>query len=74
MAAVLHLLTGKDPRLALTTILRQLAAGDAVTVALLAGTAPAALPAAVPVHPVPGTLSYDQLLDLILAADQVITW
>jgi hypothetical protein len=74
MARALHVWKGGDAALALATIERQLAAGDAVSVALLRGAAAPALPAGVPVHRVPGEWSYDRLLEAVFEADQVVTW
>jgi hypothetical protein len=74
MAGVLHLLKGDRPSVALATIARQVQAGDEVTVALLHGAPAPSLPASVRVHRVPDDVSYDQLLELIFHADQVITW
>jgi hypothetical protein len=73
MAGVLYLLGSRDPAGALPIIAGQVAAGDAVTVAVLAAPAPA-LPPEVAVHRVPGELTWDQLLDLIFTADRVISW
>jgi hypothetical protein len=73
MATVLHLVGHNDPRRALPVITRQLAAGDAVTVAVVGPAAPA-LPPGSTVHRVPSELSWDQLLDLILVADQTFSW
>lgn len=73
MAAILHLLKGSGTALPRTVIEQQLGAGDRVTVALLAVGA-ADLPAGVALRPVPGELSYAQLLDLIFESDQVIAW
>ena len=72
MARVLHLLKG-DAALALEMIGQQRAAGDAVTVALLPGAAPAP-PAGVSVKRVPDELGWPQLLEAIFEADQVVTW
>jgi hypothetical protein len=75
MAVVLHLLKGPDVRLPLTVIAQEVRAGDDVTVALLPSTpTPAALPAGVHVRRVRDDLSYAQLLDLVFAADRVVTW
>jgi hypothetical protein len=74
MARALHLLKGADPALALATIERQLAAGDHVTVVVLADTAAPPLPAAVAVHRVPGEWSYERLLDAVFEADHVVAW
>jgi hypothetical protein len=74
MARVLHLLKGDDPALARATVEAQVAAGDQVTVAVLHGAAPPALPPAVRVQRVPDELSYDALLRAIFEADQVVTW
>lgn len=73
MAAVLHLLGEGDASLAVSVIEGQLAAGDRVTVALIGEVAPP-LPPGLEVHRVPAELSYSRLLDLIFAADHVITW
>jgi hypothetical protein len=74
MAAVLHLVKSAPGELALTTIGQQLAAGDAVTVALLHGAPPPPVPPAAHVVRVPHDVSYDALLELIFASDQVVTW
>jgi len=74
MAAVLHLVKSAETELVLTTIDQQLAAGDAVTVALLHGAPAPAVPAGTRVLRVPDDLSYDGLLELIFAADHVVTW
>jgi len=75
MAAVLHLLKGADVSLPLTVIAQEVRAGDYVTVALLPGApTPAALPAGVLVRRVGADLSCGQLLDLVFAADRVVTW
>jgi len=73
MARTLHVLKGGDTALARTTIERQLAAGDAVTVALLPGATAPALPAGAPVHRVPDQWSYERLLEAVFEADQVVT-
>ncbi len=73
-AAVLHLIKSGDTSLARAVIEQNLGAGDRVTVALLPGAAAPDLPASVTVWRVSAGLSYEDLLDLIFAADQVITW
>ena len=73
MARVLHLLKSDDP-LALTLAAEQRAAGDEVSVALLPGAPDVALPAGVSGRRVPDQLSWEQLLERIFEADQVITW
>jgi hypothetical protein len=73
MARVLHLLKGDDA-LALRLAAEQHAAGDEVSVALLPGAPDLALPAGVGRHRVPDDLSWEQLLEQIFEADQVITW
>jgi hypothetical protein len=73
MARVLHLLKADEP-LALTLAAEQRAAGDEVAVALLPGAPDLALPAGVAGHRVPDALSWDQLLEQIFEADQVISW
>jgi hypothetical protein len=75
MATVLHLLKGEDASgLALATIEGQRAAGDTVTVALLHHAPAPKLPDGVRVHRVPADLTYEGLLELVFAADHVITW
>ena len=74
MAAVLHLLKGGDHVLPLGVIESDLRAGHEVTVALLTGADPPALPAGVRIHHVTRDLSWAQLLDLVFAADTVFTW
>jgi hypothetical protein len=74
MARVLHLLKGGDPGLARIVIERQLRAGDAVTVGLLPGAEAMALPPGVTLRRVSRDLSYADLVDLVFASDQVITW
>jgi hypothetical protein len=74
MAAVLHLLKGADPGLAQATIVRQVAAGDRVKVAVLHGTPVPDLPEGVEVYRVPDELPYEALLETIFKADQVVTW
>ena len=73
MADVLHLLTGADALVARVAE-RQVSAADHVTVALLPGSDAPVLPAAVTVRRLGHDLTYSQLLDLVFAADQVITW
>lgn len=72
--AVLHLLKGADSLLAQTTIIRQIAAGDQVEVALLHGAPRPDLPRAVVVYRVPDELTFEGLLEKIFQADQVVTW
>ena len=74
MSRVLHLLKGDDAALALAVMDQQRAAGDDVTVALLPGTRAAAQPAGVTLRCVPAELSWEDLLERIFEADQVITW
>jgi hypothetical protein len=74
MARALHLLKGGDVELALAAVARQLAEGDAVTVVALHGAAVPSLPAGATLRRVPDELSYDQLLEAIFEADQVIAW
>lgn len=73
MARVLHLLKGEEP-LALTLAAEQGAAGDEVVVALLPGAPDVPLPLGVTRHRVPDDLSWEQLLEQIFEADQVISW
>jgi len=74
MARALHLLKGGHATLALATIERQLAAGDAVTVVVLDAAEAPSLPPGVAVHRVPGEWSYERLLEAVFEADQVVTW
>jgi len=74
MAAVLHLIKGSDATLARAVLDRQLRDGDRVTVVVLPGGARAGLPPGATVRSLDGDLSYDQLLELIFEADQVVTW
>jgi hypothetical protein len=74
MAVVLHLLKSADATLPREVIEQQQGAGDRVTVAVLPGAGAAALPPGVTVRRVSSDLSYEELLELIFASDQVITW
>ena len=74
MAAVLHLIKGSETALARAVLARNLREGDRVTVVVLPGGAGSGLPAGVTVRNLDGDLSYDQLLELIFEADQVLTW
>jgi hypothetical protein len=74
MARVLHVLKSAEAALALATIGSQLAEGDEVSVALLHGAPAPPLPPTTRVFRVPDDTSYEQLLELIFAADRVITW
>lgn len=74
MARALHLLHGDRPSLVSDVVTRQVAAGDEVTVVLLHGALPPALPAGVAVRRAPADMSWRQLVDLIFAADHVTAW
>jgi hypothetical protein len=74
MGKALHLLKGEDSDLAAATVARQLAAGDTVTVIALHGAAVAGLPAGIVVQRVPQELSWEQVLQAMFEADQVIAW
>ena len=74
MARVLHVLAPKPAPLAPEVIRQDVAAGDEVTVALLAGAAGADVPDGVRTRRVPDECSYEQLVEEIFAADRVITW
>ncbi len=74
MARVAHIFKGDHAAEAGAVIAAQIAAGDEVTVALLADTAPPTLPAGVKIQRVPEETSYEHLLELIFAADHVVTW
>ena len=73
MPRVLHLLTA-DSEIARAAIGVAVAAGDAVTVALLPGAASVRLPAAVAVRRVPDETSWEELFDLIFEAESVVAW
>lgn len=74
MPTTLHLLKGDGAELALATVARQVAAGDTVSVVALPGARVPSLPAGVALHRVPEELSYEQLLQAMFEADQVIAW
>ncbi|MBI1735961.1 MAG: hypothetical protein HYR51_12370 [Candidatus Rokubacteria bacterium] len=74
MAAVLHLVDAELSPLATETIRQQLAAGDRITVVRLEGAPTPAVPGGVALRRVPDDLTYSQLLDLVFASDQVISW
>jgi len=74
MGRALHLVKTEHTGLAAATVVRQLAAGDTVTVVALHGAALPALPGGVLVRRVPGELSWDALLQAMFEADQVIAW
>jgi hypothetical protein len=74
MAHVLHVLKGDHVRDMLATIEPQLRAGDRVTIALLGDAAAPPLPESVDTRRVPDEISYDELIELIFAADSVVTW
>ena len=73
MPRVLHLVKGTHDDLVVATIAHQLAAGDAVTVAVLDGEPPP-LPPDVTVRRVGRDCAWAELLDLIFASDHVVTW
>jgi hypothetical protein len=74
MASVLHLVDRELSALASETMRTQLAAGDRLTVVRLEGAPRPAVPDGVTLHHVPDDLTYSQLLDLVFASDQVISW
>lgn len=74
MATVLHLVDDELSALASETIRAQLAAGDRLTMVRLDGAPGPAVPDGVTLHRVPGDLTYSQLLDLVFASDQIISW
>ena len=74
MGRTLHLVKTEDNGLVAATVVRQLTAGDTVTVVALHGAALPALPGGVVVRRVPEELSWDALLQTMFEADQVIAW
>ena len=74
MARVVHVFKGDHAAEALAVISRAVAAGDQVDVAIVGGITAPALPDAVTVHRVPEDTSYDGLVELLFAADHVVTW
>lgn len=75
MASFLHLIKGDSSDLAAAVVASNATDPDArVTVVLLEGAVPPALPDGVAVHRVDGDLDYAGLLELIFAHDHVITW
>lgn len=74
MAAVLHLLKGGDPALPFALIEQQVRAGDDVTVAVLPGASAPDVPTGVRIRRVSTDLSYGELVELVFAADHVVTW
>ena len=74
MARALHVLKGDHSGQAVSVIESQLAAGDAVTVALIGDIAAPALPEHAIVHRVPDDVAWERLLELIFEADSVVTW
>jgi hypothetical protein len=75
MPTLLHLLRGDSARLA-GPVIEQSARDPAaqVTVVLLDGGAPPALPASVQVRRLGGDLDYNGLLNLIFDSDHVVSW
>jgi hypothetical protein len=74
MARVLHVFKGDHAAEASAVIASAVDAGDQVEVALVGDVQVPAVPAGVTVHRVPAEASYDRLVELIFAADSVITW
>ena len=75
MTAVLHLLTNGDRTRALPVIERQRGDADtSVAVVLLPGATASPLPDGLVARRVPDELSYEELLDLIFASDQIVAW
>ena len=74
MARVLHVFKGTHTGEAVAVITPQVAAGDEVTVALIGGVTAPVFPPGVSVQRVPEDAPYDRLLELIFAADHVVTW
>ncbi len=73
MARVLHLLKGPDSALPLEVIAQQQAAGDTVTLVVLPGVE-VTTPGRLTVRRVPDDLTWEQLLEAIFEADQVVAW
>jgi hypothetical protein len=74
MVRVLHLFKGDHATEAAAVIAAQIGGGDDVTVALLDAARATGLPAGVTTRRVPAETSYEQLVELIFAADSVVTW
>jgi hypothetical protein len=76
MATFLHLLTTDASRLAVPVILEnRREPGAGITVVLCDGSAAPALPAGITVRRLAeGDLDYASLLELVFAADHVISW
>ncbi len=83
MPRILHLIKAPVPAHTLSLIQRQSREPDTTpVVVLLHGAAPPSLPPGVRVHRLvddastrsPESLTYSELLDLIFAADQVLSW
>ena len=74
MSIALHVLKPRANELALAAIEKDVAAGDEVTVALLAAAAAPPLPDGVTVRRDPDEMTYEELLEAVFAADRVIAW
>ncbi len=74
MSRVVHLLKDGTPPLLVSTLARQIAAGDRVTLVLLDDAECAVPTSAVDVRRVPDELDYGGLLELVFEADQVVAW
>jgi hypothetical protein len=76
MSRFLHILKGDSPALAMPVIAENCRQpGADVTVVLLEGAPPSALPPAARVRRfAEGDLDYASLLDLIFESDHVVTW
>ena len=75
MPRFLHLLKGDSwPAAGAVIEAHRREPGARVTVVLLDGAPPASLPADVSVRRLGNDLDYSGLLDLIFAADHVVTW
>ena len=74
MARALHVFKGDHGAEAGVAIAHAVAAGDQVEVAIVGGATAPPLPDGVTVHRVPDEVSYATLVELIFAADHVVTW
>ena len=74
MADVLHLVDAELSVLADEMMRHQIAAGDRLTVVRLQGAPTPRVPEGATLRRVPEDLTYSQLLDLVFASDQIVSW